>query len=561
MKTKYAALILLMALFVGVFAPLTGIVRAVTTPPVVTVSPSYTDWTGKLTPGGKFNISVLVTSGTDAIWSGGIGIGYNAATLKVNKVDKGTAIGGDWLWMPGAIDSVNGYAKTSGWSCIAGEEPGWTGTDGEMVKFEFEVKAYCSPDVTLDLTNNTVGSPDKFYATSFSKNVGGVVSPITPVTVNDGTFHNPPPPPYGPTAVITVVTPPPYYASVTAITFTGASSLPGFDGNVLVPIDDYAWDFGDGSGIVHGVGQVHTYAAPGLYHVNLTVHAPVGKPPAPDYDTDMVDITVFAKAVGAVLDLYTDSYRAYTTGYDPPGTPLHYTPYNGTGPGLNADAYQPQDLVTLYAKVTYNDDPVQDKPVAFEVHRPTDEIELVRTVFTDANGIATLTFRIEWPCFNESRVFGTWYVYADADVANKKIEDDMHFKVGWIVTVHAIKTLSSTPPYPVQTEFPKETHMSFTFNVTNIAMVPVYATFVITVYGPENVPIGVVVLGPWKIAGSGIWCKNTEVNFPVIDLLVPKWAYVGVGQVFLNAYDYLLPLLCGVPYCPEASCFFQIKPP
>jgi hypothetical protein len=557
MKNRHLSLILSMALFIGVLAPLINTAKA-WDPPVVEVSPSYVDWTGKLTPGGKFNVSVLVTSGTDAIWSGGIGIGFDPAILKVNRLFKGSAIGSDWLWMPGAIDNPHGYVKYTGWSCVAGEEPGWTGIRGEFIIFEFEVIWYSSTDIVLDLTNDTTTTPYKFYATTLCKIVDSSVTPITPVIVKDGLFHNPPPPPHGPKAVITVVTAPPYWAGETTIVFTGVNSLPGWDGFVEVPIDDYMWDFGDGSPVEHGVSVSHVYANSGTYTVNLTVHAPVNKPPAPDYDNSTVSITVFLKPTGPALDLFTDSYRSYATAYC---DNLHWTPYNGTGPGLPADAYQPQDLVTLYAKVTYNDDPVQNKPVAFEVRRPNGEIELVRTVFTDSNGIATLTFRIEWPCVNASqRVFGVWYVYADSEVAEQKIEDDLHFKVGWIITVHDLKTLSSEAPYPPATEFRKGQHMSFTFNVTNIAMVPVYATFVITVYGPENVPIGVIVLGPWKIDGSGQWCVDTEVNFPVIDLEIPKWAYVGIGQAFLNAYNYQIPTYCGVPYCPEVSVYFQIKP-
>jgi hypothetical protein len=138
---------------------------------------------------------------------------------------------------------------------------------------------------------------------------------------------------------------------------------------------------------------------------------------------------VFAKAVGPAIDLFTQSYRSY---------PPHYTPYNGTGPEEETDVFQPQDLIILYAKVTYNDDPVQNKLVAFEIRDSWQRKVLVRTAPTNASGIATIDFRIPWPCINpENEIFEQWQAYADVDSRKESVRlhdmtsrlDNKHIKL------------------------------------------------------------------------------------------------------------------------------------
>jgi len=59
------------------------------------------------------------------------------------------------------------------------------------------------------------------------------------------------------------------------------------------------------------------------------------------------------------------------------------------------------------------------------------------------------------------------------------------------------------------------------------------------------------VLGPWSIAPG----TRTHVQ---VDLLIPKWAYVGVATAYLNAYTEI-PMECGLPYCPETFHVFAIQ--
>jgi hypothetical protein len=46
----------------------------------------------------------------------------------------------------------------------------------------------------------------------------------------------------------------------------------------------------------------------------------------------------------------------------------------------------------------------------------------------------------------------------------------------------------------------------------------------------------------------------------IIGLPTPKWAFLGVGTAYANAYTEL-PQHNGTPYCPETSTTFMITKP
>jgi hypothetical protein len=565
MKTKYTAMLFSILLIMGLVAPFVNNAKAVPTQPTVYVSPASV---GPLAPLSTFTVSVLIDSPDIAIWSGQIGIAWNPAVLNCTSFAKGAVPASDggepfpWLWLGGSINNTGGWVTFSGWSASAGDEPGWTGTAGEFIKYTFKVLAYYSGNVALHLTTATT-TPEKFYKTKLNQKLDTTIAEITPITLVDGTFVGmTPPTPYGPTAHLVVATPPPYYEGTTAITFDGSTSTPGFDGINFVPIDTYIFDFGDLSPIQSGPSPtaIHTFAAFGLYIVNLTVHAATLVNP---YSTDLKPVTIYAKALGAAIDLYTDSHRSYMT--DPQD---HWTPYNGTGPFLPADAYTSQDLVTLYAKVTYNDDAVAHKVVAFEVHYPNGNITVLRTAMTDLDGIASISFRIPAPCEGADAVFGTWFVYADVDVAEKKVYDNMTFLVGWIIDTYdhwmlgGLYGLQYNPagaswlhvsPDPVQ----KGGVLSVTDKMINIAYVNVWAQFAITLYDVESYPIGFMTFGlvvPGRTYPDG---PIVPYDMGPYTFTIPMWAYVGLGAVFMNAYTNL-PSECGLPYGPEEVVYFAI---
>lgn len=226
-------------------------------------------------------------------------------------------------------------------------------------------------------------------------------------------------------------------------------------------------------------------------------------------------------------------------------------PYSGWGPNQPSDAFAPQDEVVLYAYVTYNGDPVQGKIVAFEVHGPINPVENVsftRTAVTDVDGIANVSFRIPWPDYGEEVVFGIWNVVAIVDIAEVAVEDRLTFEVGWIIELLRVETVDANNVS--KTSFMKSEHMSFRLKVRNIAMTDKVATFVIDVYDNCNVSLGQVILEDERVS------PGVKVYF-IKDLLIPTWACLGVGEVYANAYT-ALPMLGGVPWCPQVSTTFRI---
>ncbi|MEM3622662.1 MAG: Ig-like domain-containing protein, partial [Candidatus Bathyarchaeia archaeon] len=95
-------------------------------------------------------------------------------------------------------------------------------------------------------------------------------------------------------------------------------------------------------------------------------------------------------------------------------------PYSGKGPNNPSDAFSPQEIVILYAFVTYNEMPVQNLLVAFYVQTPNGA-SFSFSEKTNSSGIATINFTIPWPCENtsESEVFGEWHVLADTVIGDE----------------------------------------------------------------------------------------------------------------------------------------------
>jgi hypothetical protein len=187
---------ILVTILLAIIAAYSGILlktAKATTDPVVSVIPSTIDWSGK-SIGETFSVEVSISSPDMPIWSGQIGIGYNPLVLECLSFEKGPAADPAWIWLLGTINNDQGYVTPSGWSAIAGQEPGWTGTDTFMT-YTFRVKGAGSTALDLTVADNGL---DKYYRTKLNGNVDKTITEITPITLNDGYFDNgqlPLPPP------------------------------------------------------------------------------------------------------------------------------------------------------------------------------------------------------------------------------------------------------------------------------------------------------------------------------------------------------------------------------
>lgn len=122
-----------------------------------------------------------------------------------------------------------------------------------------------------------------------------------------------------------------------------------------------------------------------------------------------------------------------------------FTQRGGVGANQSSDMFQPQELVILYANVTFNDSPVANKDVGFSASPPT-SIEVINATGyarTNASGLAVWSFRIPWPSEDpEKKVFGEWHVIATVDIADQTVVDTLTFQVGWIIQITKIATLN-----------------------------------------------------------------------------------------------------------------------
>ena len=225
--------------------------------------------------------------------------------------------------------------------------------------------------------------------------------------------------------------------------------------------------------------------------------------------------------------------------------------YSGRGQGQTSDAFAPQELVILYAYVTYNLYPVQNKIVAFQIIGPPNPIynfSIVRSSQTNANGTAQISFRIPWPDENaETQIFGNWTAIATVDIA-ETVMDTLTFQVGWIVRLLRVETVDVNNMS--RTSFTKGERVCFKLTARNIAMTDKVATLIIDVHDNSSVPLGQLLVENVRV--------SSDVNvFFIEDLMIPTWACLGVSLVVANAYTEL-PGVDGEPWCPQVSTTFLI---
>jgi len=246
------------------------------------------------------------------------------------------------------------------------------------------------------------------------------------------------------------------------------------------------------------------------------------------------------KKLGLSIDVYTE-YPA---------------PYGGQGPNNPSDMFAPQQEVTLYALVTYNEDPVQQKLVAFEIHHGNLP-PIFRQAITNQDGIATVSFRIPWPCQDPvNTILGEWKVIATVEVAERVVNDTLTFKVWWPVEITKVESLY--PEYiKVKNNMPV---MKFTVEYRTYAMQPIPLLLTVTVYDELGFFIGSTTYEATVGWGEyGHYCEFKTYSI-VLEIPMPSHAAVGTATVYANAFN-KYPWTGGVPYCPEISNTFLIKKP
>lgn len=239
-------------------------------------------------------------------------------------------------------------------------------------------------------------------------------------------------------------------------------------------------------------------------------------------------------ASGRVIDLHTQK-----------------APFDGKGINQSSDAFEPQDSVVLYALVTYNDAPVAQKLVAFQVNGPANPLSNIITVgsaSTGQDGIAQFSFRIPWPNDDpEKKIFGQWFAIATVSIADQTVIDTLTFQVGWIIKITNIETLNDQ--LKPQTRFLRREAIVFNLTVENIALTEKSATITIDVQDATNHPI-IHVQKENLVFQPGT-------TYLTVSSQVPTTATIGQASISAAAYTWP-PENGGVLYSPAFSATFEI---
>jgi hypothetical protein len=115
-----------------------------------------------------------------------------------------------------------------------------------------------------------------------------------------------------------------------------------------------------------------------------------------------------------------------------------YTQKGGVGLSQIGGNFRAGEVVHLISKVTYNNAPVQNKLVAFEVLNPLGEVVFMSTAITDEDGLAIISFRI--PVISSSN--GTWTAISTVNLADKVVWDIVTFQVYFIIPVGGYTVLN-----------------------------------------------------------------------------------------------------------------------
>jgi hypothetical protein len=227
-----------------------------------------------------------------------------------------------------------------------------------------------------------------------------------------------------------------------------------------------------------------------------------------------------------------------------------FTQRGGTGANQSSDMFQPQELVILYANVTFNDSPVANKDVGFSASPPSsfEFINATGYARTNASGLAEWSFRIPWPSEDpEKKVLGEWHVVATVDIADQTVVDTLTFQVGWIIKITEIATLNAERKPEVN--YLRQSTVIFNLTVENSARTAKPATITIDVQDSDSHPIIHIQLYN-LVFQPGVSYVNASA-------LIPPEA--SLGQATVSAAAYTAPVeQGGVLYSPAISTTFEI---
>jgi hypothetical protein len=226
-------------------------------------------------------------------------------------------------------------------------------------------------------------------------------------------------------------------------------------------------------------------------------------------------------------------------------------PHSGRGLNASSDAFGPDEEVIIYAFVTFNNYPETNALVAFEVDGPKNPLENV-TLYdiaeTNGSGFAEMRFRTG---LNNLTNFGAWIAVGSVRIADSIVQDFLYFRVGWIVEIKSIKTISEN--HIEQTEFSKGGSVGIELTLLNIAMTEKTAVIAITLYDSSNHTVNSTEIDNFVVPANG------TLVYASYFLYIPMTA--SSGEAVADACAYTTSISGKrVPYSPKVSRHFWIIP-
>ena len=229
-------------------------------------------------------------------------------------------------------------------------------------------------------------------------------------------------------------------------------------------------------------------------------------------------------------------------------------PYGGQGPNAPSDMFWPQQEVILYANVTYNEWPEQNKRVSFEIRDPHGELWAILTNYTNENGVAFVKFRLPWPCDNPEYWLGEWSVIGTVDIAGEVVNDTLTFHYDYLVHIWSVTTDKA--------EYAHGEYINVTITYGSKRMQSMNVTIGVTALDETGVPFDKAYV--IKQIGGAIYCHYNNDTFS-LSLYIPKWARAGTAKLYATALSELPwnggSAICQLPgyYSPEPTIFIKAE--
>lgn len=238
--------------------------------------------------------------------------------------------------------------------------------------------------------------------------------------------------------------------------------------------------------------------------------------------------------IGAYLDLYGGANNA---GY---GATIFPEPYGGQGLNKPMDLVIPQSEVYLFANLTYNYWPVQNKEVSFEIIDNKGNTWGKFVALTNSKGVASITIRMPWVCENPQQYIGVWTVVATARVGDTVVTDTMTFHYDYMIHIWKV----TTDKY----YYAHEEYIKVTVEYGTHAQQYYPALFTVTVTDELGVPIGIDASTTLQVGGA-TYCQYKNGTF-TIRIFIPKFAFAGYAYIHVCSFD-KEPAVGGFAWCPE----------